>query len=66
MLSLHICNAKHNVICKGNANREENKMNSFIFYPEMQLIFCKGKQKNMPTRIFFINCFATIFGFCVV
>ena len=29
------------ILCKDNANREENEMNLFISYPEMQLIFCK-------------------------
>ena len=29
------------ILCKDNANREENEMNSFISYPEMQLILYK-------------------------
>lgn len=27
------------ISCKDNANREQNKMNEFIFYAEAQLIF---------------------------
>lgn len=27
------------ISCKDNANREQNKMNEFIFYAKMQLIF---------------------------
>ena len=36
-------------LCKGNANREKNEMNSFISYSEMQLSLCKGnanREKN--------------------
>ena len=29
------------ILCKDNANREENEMNLFISYPEMKLILCK-------------------------
>jgi len=28
---------------KGNANREQSKMNKFIFYAEMPLTLCKGR-----------------------
>ena len=31
--------------CKGNTNRAQNKINSFIFYAEMQFTFCKGNKK---------------------
>ena len=38
------------ILCKDNANREENEMNSFISYPEMQLILCKDKQNSITNK----------------
>ena len=36
------------ISCKDNANREQNKMNSFIFYAEVRLVFALGKDKEIP------------------
>lgn len=36
--------------CKGNAKREENKINSFIFYSELPFILCKGNLKKTIWR----------------
>ena len=44
-------------LCKDNANREENEMNSFISYPEMQLILCKdnaNREQYKPNLFGFI------------
>ena len=35
------------ILRKDNANREENEMNLFISYPEMQLILCKDNANRM-------------------
>ncbi|EGF56229.1 hypothetical protein HMPREF9446_02355 [Bacteroides fluxus YIT 12057] len=36
---------KYSVACKDNANRGQYKMNLFIFYAEVQLIFAIGKDR---------------------
>ena len=43
-LSVHIVVVVLTIVrhCKGNANREQYKMNSFIFIAEMQLTLSKG------------------------
>ena len=43
------------ILCKDNANREENEMNLFISYPEMQLILCKdnANRENNEINSFF-------------
>ena len=40
------------ILCKDNANREENEINSFISYPEMQLILCKDTTKKLLPHTF--------------
>ena len=44
-------------MCKDNTNREENKMNSFIFYPEMPFILYKDntnrEENKMNSFIFY-------------
>jgi len=36
---------------KGNANRVENKMNLFIFYPEMPLTLYKGNANRVENKM---------------
>jgi hypothetical protein len=37
--------------CKDNASREQNKINSFIFYAEAQLIFAFGAKIRVFWRL---------------
>ena len=50
------------ILCKGNANREQNEMNVFISYAEMQLILCKGNAKiyNLKDLSVVCSCFIHI------
>jgi hypothetical protein len=43
------------ISCKDNANREQNKMNSFIFYAEVRLVFALGKDKEIHHKAFFLS-----------
>lgn len=38
------------ILCKDSANREENKMNIFIFYPEMQPILSKDSANRIQYK----------------
>ena len=43
------------ISCKDNANREQNKMNSFSFYAEVRLVFALGKDKEIHHKAFFLS-----------
>ncbi len=39
------------ILCKENANREKNEINTFIS-PEMQLILCKDNANRVKQQVF--------------
>ena len=46
------------ILCKDNANREQNRQTTFECYAEMQLILCKDNANREQNRQTTFECYA--------